>query len=77
MSDVVFAKMMVCLIMEAYILSISANFDLSIFDPIRNYGKWIGVNLFGVIILTLILNVIFIPYAFCYWMYKVFTVGRI
>ena len=77
MSDVVFAKMMVCLIMEAYILGASANFDLSIFNPIRNYEKWIEVNLFGVIILTLILNVIFIPYAFCYWIYKLITVGRI
>ena len=61
----------------AIILGICAPGDLSILNPIRNYKKWNKMNWFGIIITTLILNVIFFPYAIIYWIiYKLFTVGR-
>ena len=65
------------LLLEAFALGIFADFDWSIFNPIRNYKKWIKLNWLGISIITLLLNIIFIPYAFCYWgIYKAFTVGR-
>ena len=71
---------------EALILN-SIKFDLSIFNPIRNYNKWTNLNWFGISFITILLNIIFIPYAICYWIYKIieiiclliywlFTVGR-
>ena len=50
--------------------------SLSIFSPIKNYNKWTHLNWFGIAIITLLLNVVFIPYAVVYWVYKIFTVGR-
>jgi len=71
---------------ETIILN-SIGFDLSIFNPIRNYNKWTNLNWFGISFITILLNIIFIPYAICYWIYKIikiiclliywlFTVGR-
>ena len=61
----------------ALALGILANFDLSIFNPVRNYEKWCKLNWYGVSVITLILNVVLFPYAFVYWMiYKLFTIGR-
>jgi hypothetical protein len=39
------------------------------------YGKF-RVNWFGVLLLTLLLNVSTLPIAFCYWVYKLCTTGR-
>lgn len=50
--------------------------DLSIFNPKRNYDKWETLNWFGIIVITLFLNIIFIPYAVIYWVYILFTIGR-
>lgn len=50
--------------------------DFSMFNPIRNYRTWTSVNWFGVIVMTLLLNIIFLPYAIGYWIYKSFTIGR-
>lgn len=50
--------------------------DLSVFNPIRNYNQWRKINLFGVIVATILLNVIFPLYAIVYWGYKLVTVGR-
>lgn len=44
--------------------------DLSIFNPIANYKRWYKINWFGVIVATLLLNMVFILYAICYWTYK-------
>jgi hypothetical protein len=51
-------------------------FDLSVFNPIRNYNQWRKINWFGVIVATILLNVIFPLYAIVYWGYKLVTVGR-
>lgn len=50
--------------------------SLSIFNPIRNYNTWTQFNWLGITIMTLLLNIVFIPYAIVYWIYKLFTVGR-
>lgn len=46
------------------------------FNPIKNYNKWTKFNWFGITVITLVINIIFLPYAICYWFYKLFTVGR-
>ena len=38
--------------------------------------KNIKVNIFGTILITILLNTILAPYAVCYWVYKICTVGR-
>lgn len=59
----------------------------TIFNPVRNYEQWDAMNWFGVGVVTLLLNVIFIPCSIFYWVYKIieivvyciywlFTVGR-
>ena len=50
--------------------------SLYIFNPIRNYNTWTQFNWFGIAVMTLLLNVVFAPYAIVYWVYKLFTVGR-
>lgn len=44
-------------------------------NPLFLYGKF-RVNWFGVLLLTLLLNVSTLPIAFCYWVYKLCTAGR-
>ena len=51
-------------------------FDLSVFNPIRNHNQWRKINWFGVIVATILLNVIFPLYAIVYWGYKLVTAGR-
>lgn len=46
------------------------------FNPIRNYNTWTQFNWFGIAVITILLNVIFAPYAVVYWIYKLFTIGR-
>jgi hypothetical protein len=49
--------------------------NFSFVNPIVIY-KNIPVNWFGVILLTIILNLLFPPISICYWFYKLVTVGR-
>ena len=55
-------------------------FTLSFLNPIRNYHQWTSFNWLGIITITLILNILWLPYAIIYWLYKViyfiFTIGR-
>lgn len=55
-------------------------FNFSFLSPSRNYTKWKKMNWFGVAIITWLLNIIWLPYAIIYWLYKsiywLFTVGR-
>ena len=66
--------MMYCIASFGILMEIDA--DFSMFNPIRNYRTWTSVNWFGVIVMTLLLNIIFLPYAIGYWIYKSFTIGR-
>jgi len=63
-------------IIEVFILTPVCGMDLSILNPIRNYNEWRKLNWFGISVITIILNIVCLPYAFCYWVYKLFTVGR-
>lgn len=63
-------------IIEIFILKAVCDMDLSILNPIRNYNEWWSINWFGVSVITIILNIICLPYAICYWIYKLFTIGR-
>jgi hypothetical protein len=47
-----------------------------IFNPICNYEEYTQFNWFGIAIITLILNILFLPFAVIYWIYQLFTVGR-
>jgi hypothetical protein len=58
---------------EALIFN-SIGFDLSIFNPIRNYNKWTSFNWFGISVITILLNIIFFVYAICYWTYKIIAI---
>ena len=50
------------------------------FNPIVNYEEWNKLNVFGVLMFTLLINILFAPWAIIYWAIKffvfVFTVGR-
>ncbi|MBO5424071.1 MAG: hypothetical protein J6A25_01000 [Lachnospiraceae bacterium] len=45
------------------------------FNPVVIYNT-IKVNIFGTILITILLNTILAPYAIGYWVYKACTVGR-
>ncbi len=51
------------------------------FNPIENYDDWENLNGFAVVFFTIIINIIFLPYAIVYWVLKffkfIFTVGRV
>ena len=49
--------------------------DFRFLNPIWVY-KNIKVNIFGTIFLTVLFNIIILPYALIYWFYKLCTVGR-
>ena len=77
MLKAIFALSFAWAFIGALVLGTLANFDLSIFNPVRNYNEWRKLNWYGVSVITLILNVVLFPYAFVYWMiYKLFTIGR-
>lgn len=46
------------------------------FNPIINYRRWAKLSWFGVYFITIIINIIFLPYSLIYWIYKLFTYGR-
>lgn len=71
----VFAIIFLISFFEVFVL-LPAGFDLSIFNPIRNYNQWCKINWFGVIVATIFLNIFFPLYAIGYWGYKLVTVGR-
>ena len=69
-------KLLVISAIEGIFLLMIDVVDLSFFNPLRNYEEWYGLNWFGVIFFTIILNVTLPLYAFLYWFYKLCTVGR-
>ncbi len=52
------------------------DFDFSTFNPVKNYDRWTSMNWFGVILFTLMLNLICPGLAVGYWFWKLCTVGR-
>lgn len=46
-----------------------------LFDPVVRYNTG-DFSLFGVVIITILLNIAFAPMAIIYWFYKLCTFGR-
>ena len=50
------------------------------FNPKDNYEEWDKLNMLGVWVFTLLLNILLAPWALIYWIIKIlvfmFTVGR-
>ena len=50
------------------------------FNPIVNYIEWDKLNMFGVLVFTLLINILCAPWAIIYWVFKtlvvMFTIGR-
>ena len=59
---------------------VKRDFDFSFLNPVRNYKEWHMLNWFGIGVMTIFSNVIFLPYAIMYWfgklIYFLITVGR-
>lgn len=56
------------------------DFDISFINPVRNYKKWTSLNYFGIGVITILINIIWLPYSIIYWMSMListlFTIGR-
>lgn len=50
-------------------------YGLEFVNPIYLYKKY-KVNWFGAVLITILFNILCLPFACCYWIYKLCTVGR-
>ena len=82
MSELMIALGVIYIIFSFIYFVATAIFDsYHFFNPIINYYHyWKKLNALGVFVFTLLLNVIFAPWAIIYWVIKffmfIFTVGR-
>lgn len=71
--------MIILWVLIVYVILLAFDFRVAL-NPIENYKKWVSLNWFGVGVTTLLINIIFLPYAVVYWLFKLiyflFTVGR-
>lgn len=60
---------------------VNQRFDCSFFDPVRNSYKYQNINAFGVMCITILFNLLCLPYSIIYWtwytIYNLLTVGKI
>lgn len=54
---------------SSYLWLLPADIYFDWLNPMRNYKVWTNLNLFGVIIVTLLLNILCLPFALIYWCY--------
>ena len=68
--------LMLCgvLIVEFTMIGGVADFDLSIFNPFKNYKRWSLLSKPKINFITIALNVICTPFALLYWIYKLFRI---
>jgi hypothetical protein len=64
-----------------YFIVTGADYAYHFLDPINNYyDYWQKLNVLGVLVFTLLLNIALAPWAIIYWVIKffvfIFTVGR-
>ena len=56
------------------------NFNLRFLNYKSNYIRWNKMNWFGIIVTTTLINIVYLPYAILYWLWKLivllFTIGR-
>ena len=87
MYEIIIVLILMWFILSFAGMSLWADLNLSIFNPIRNYNTWTNLNWFGIGFVTILLNLIALPMAILYWIYKIvellcnftyllFTVGR-
>lgn len=86
--EILIAFVMIWFIISFAVMALCTDLDLSIFNPIKNYNnKWTNLNWFGIGVITTLLNIILMPMAILYWIYKIvellcvftywlFSVGR-
>jgi hypothetical protein len=78
--DWVFIGIIYCEISLLYLCLTGGGECHHYFNPIVNYEEWRRLNIFGVLVFTLLLNLLFAPFALIYWTIKVlafiFTFGR-
>ncbi len=69
-----------CVISFCYFIGTGSYAGHHYFDPIINYEEWDKLNVFGVLMFTLLISILFAPWAIIYWVIKIlvatFTVGR-
>jgi len=63
-----------------YLVQDDILFNLSFLNPIKIYRNWSSLNWFGVLVFSICLNILWLPYAIIYWtiklIYFLLTVGR-
>lgn len=58
-----------------YIMDYGIDEVENIFDPVAKYNNG-KLNMFGVVFVTIISTIAFLPIAIVFWFYKLCTVGR-
>lgn len=69
-----------CVISFSYLIGTGSYASHHYFNPIVNYEEWDKLNMFGVLVFTLLISILFAPWAIIYWVFKIlvamFTVGK-
>ena len=71
---------MYCVLSFCYFVGTGSHAGHHYFNPIDNYEEWDKLNIFGVLVFTLLISILLAPWAMIYWITKIlvamFTVGR-
>lgn len=69
-----------CILSFCYFVGTGSYAGHHYFNPIDNYEEWDKLNMFGVLVFTLLISILLAPWAMIYWIIKIlvamFTVGR-
>ena len=57
----------------ATLLDLHEHDGLAFCNPIRNHKKYPKLNWVGVVLITIMWNILWLPYAIGYWIYKLMT----
>ena len=72
--DIFFLTCLISLI-TGFISSITQSEGIEFVNPIWLYKKY-KVNWFGALVLSILFNILTLPFSIFYWIYKLCTVGR-
>lgn len=62
-------------VIMCFIGGVTSSEGLEFVNPIWLYKKY-KVNWFGAILIAISFNILCLPFACCYWLYKLCTIGR-
>lgn len=69
-----------CILSFCYFVGTGSYAGHHYFNPIANCEEWNKLNIFGVLVFTLLISILLAPWAMIYWIIKIlvamFTVGR-